>query len=162
MNDNKDRYNKECHNDTDSDKMIFDINYDEYAEEKKYSKSSFNNEENKKKELKMHVNCNLKVEFDSKNKMIYLHPGKSEFIEICVSKCCRNITVKYNGCYPNYGIYGNLARYKIAQSGIIIETYQKLDPKKKDYLCFTAIDECTHEYCEFIVVFTCDIFDYLN
>jgi len=105
-------------------------------------------------ESKISVNCNLKVDFDTKNKMIYLYPGKSQYFTVDVPKCCGDITIKYNGCYQSRGICGNLGIYSIVQSGIIVETYYKLDPKKKDILNFTAIDECTRECYDFVVVFS--------
>jgi len=107
-------------------------------------------------ELKISVNCNLKVDFDTKNKMIYLCPGKSQYFTINVPKCCGDVTIKYTGCYQSKGICGNLGIYHIVQSGIIVETYCKLDTRKKDILNFTAIDDCTKECYDFVVVFSCN------
>ncbi len=103
---------------------------------------------------KIFLNCKLKVDFDIKNKMIYLYPGKSQFFTADVSKCCGNVTIKYKGCYTDKGIQGNLARYRIVQSGIISDAYSKLNPRKKDVLHFIAIDECTKECFDFVVVFS--------
>lgn len=105
-------------------------------------------------EPKISVNCNLKVDFDTKNKMIYLYPGKSQYFTVDTLKCCGDVTIKYQGCYTNDGIRGNLAIYKIIESGIIAEAYCKIDPKKKDFLKFTAIDECTKECYDFVVIFS--------
>lgn len=103
---------------------------------------------------KILVNCKLKVDFDTKNKMIYLCPGKSQYFTVDAFKCFGDITIKYKGCYTNDGIRGNLAIYKIIESGIIAEAFSKIDPKKKDYLKFTAIDECTKECYDFVVIFS--------
>ena len=103
---------------------------------------------------KIFVNCNLKVDFDTKNKMIYLYPGKSQYFTVDVQRCCGDVTIKYNGNYQSRGICGNLGIYHLVQSGIIVETYCKLDPRKNDILNFTAIDECTKECYDFVVVFS--------
>ena len=107
-------------------------------------------------ESKISVNCNLKVDFDTKNKMIYLCPGKSQYFTVDVPRCCGDVTIKYNGSYQSKGICGNLGIYRIVQSGIIVETYCKLNTRKNDILNFTAIDECTKECCDFVVVFSCN------
>ena len=107
-------------------------------------------------ESKISVNCNLKVDFDTKNKMIYLYPGKSQYFTVDVQRCCGDVTIKYNGNYQSRGICGNLGIYHLVQSGIIVETYYKLDPRKNDILNFTAIDECTKECCDFVVIFCCN------
>lgn len=103
---------------------------------------------------KISINCNLKVDFDTENKMIYLSPGKSQYFTVDVPKCCGDVTIKYKGCYPDNGICGNLGIYHIVESGIIVETYYKLDKRKNDILNFTAIDECTKEWYDFVVVFS--------
>lgn len=107
-------------------------------------------------EPKIYVNCKLKVDFDTKNKIIYLYPGRSQYFTINVLKSCGDITIKYKGNYSSKGIHGNLGIYKIIESGILVETYNKLDTKKKDFLNFRAIDECTKEYYDFVVVFCCN------
>ena len=106
---------------------------------------------------KIFVNCNLKVDFDTKNKMIYLYPGKSHHFTVDVSKSCGDVTIKYKDCNQSKGIRGNLGIYHIVQSGIIVQTYCKLDPKKIDILNFTAIDECTKECSDFVVVFSSNL-----
>jgi|GEM_PF-3384679 len=113
-----------------------------------------------KEESKIRVNCNLKVDFDTKNKMIYLYPGRSQFFTADVFKCCGDVTIKYKGCSTGKGMRGNLAIYKIVQSGIIAEAYGKLDPRKKDILYFTATDECTEECYDFVVIFSSKLCDY--
>ncbi|BCZ46685.1 hypothetical protein psyc5s11_27520 [Clostridium gelidum] len=107
-------------------------------------------------ESKIYINCNLKAGFDTRNKMIYLYPGKSQYFTMDVSKCCGNLNIKYKGHYQSKGISGNLGIYHIVQSGIIVKTHCKLDPHKMDILTFTAIDECTKECCDFVVVFSCN------
>lgn len=135
-----------------------DINEDElYKMFSEYSKKKITNrmeeDDFNLDEPKIFLNCKLKVDFDTKNKMIYLYPGKSQFFTADVSKCYGNVTIKYKGCYTDAGIQGNLARYRIVQSGIIADAYSKLNPRKKDVLHFTAIDECTKECFDFVVVF---------
>lgn len=141
-------------------KDIYDDVHDEYIDMNKIDNEFIEENEQKmeddfhSEESKISVNCNLKVDFDTKNKMIYLYPGKSQYFTVDVPKCCGDVTIKYKGCYQSKGICGNLGIYSIVQSGIIVETYCKLDPRKKDILKFTAIDECTKEYYDFVVVFS--------
>jgi len=142
-------------------KDIFNEIHDEYIAEDKIV-NKFLKDDHKKaesysnpKESNMYINCKLKVDFDTKNKMIYLYPGKAQYFTVDVSKCCGDVTIKYKGYYPSKGIFGNLGIYKIVQSGIFVKTYSKLDPKKNDFLNFTAIDECTKECYDFVVVFSC-------
>lgn len=142
------------------DKDRCDEVHDEYIEEDKII-NKFPRDNDKKmeehfhlEEAKIYVNCNLKVDFDTKNKMIYLYPGKTQFFTVDVSKSCGDVTIKYQGCYTSKGICGNLGIYRIVQSGIVVETYNKLNPKKKDILNFTAIDKCTKECYEFVVIFS--------
>jgi hypothetical protein len=164
---NRDRYDRIHYKSTEEDNFIdediFDEIFDDDIEEDNTSRRFSRDKDKRRKdyshkeEIKISVNCKLKVDFDTKNKMIYLHPGKSEFFTVDVSKCCGDVTIKYNGCYSSSGIHGNLARYRIVESGIIAETYSKLDPRKKDFLKFTAIDECTKERIDFIVVFSSNL-----
>jgi len=143
-------------------KDIYDEVHDEYIDDdkifNKFSKDNDNKMEDysQPEESKIYVNCNLKVDFDTKNKMIYLYPGKSQYFTVNVSKCCGDVTIKYKGHYSNKGICGNLGIYRIVQSGIVVETYCKLDPRKNDFLNFTAIDKCTKECYDFVVVFSCN------
>lgn len=166
MNMNKDIYDK-IHDkylkeDKHIDEDISDETHDEYIEEdeivNKFSEDEDKNVENypHKQESKISVNCKLKVDFDTKNKMIYLYPGKSQYFTVDVSKCCGDVTIKYKGYYPSKGICGNLGIYRIVGSGIIVETYPKLNPRKNDFLNFTATDECTKECYDFVVVFSCN------
>ena len=143
-------------------KDIYDEVHDEYIEKDNIG-DKFPKDNHKKmeacsqiEEANISVNCKLKADFDTKNKMIYLYPGKSQYFTIDVSKCCEDLTIKYKGCYPSKGICGNLGIYHIVQSGIIVKTYCKLDTQKLDILTFTAIDECTKECCDFVVVFSCN------
>lgn len=155
-----------------NDEKIFDEIHDEYIEDDgsdeqniwsdicdKYVEDDDKKiEENShKEESKISVNCRLKVGFDTKNKMIYLYPGKSEYFTVDVSKCCGDVTIKYKGCNGKKEICGNLAEYKIVGSGIVAEAYTKFDPRKKDFLYFTAIDECTNESYDFVVVFSSNL-----
>lgn len=153
-------FNEDMKEDKIVNKDICDKVPDEYIEEEKFI-NKFTRDTDKKmeehshlEEAKIYVNCNLKVDFDTKNKMIYLYPGKTQFFTVDVSKSCGDVTIKYQGCYTSKGICGNLGIYRIVQSGIVVETYNKLNPKKKDILNFTAIDKCTKECYEFVVIFS--------
>ncbi len=163
---NKDRSNKmhDKYIDEDiiDDKDMCNEIHDKYIEEDEIAKIFLKDIDTKmedysdKLESKISVNCKLKVDFDTRNKMIYLYPGKSQYFTVDVSKCCSDVTIKYNGCYTKDGICGNLGIYRIVQSGIFVETYPKLNPRKNDFLNFTAIDECTKECYDFVVVFSCN------
>lgn len=170
MNVNKDRYNKNhgkyIKQDKCFDKDICDEIHDEYIEKNKIGDKPYKDNHKKThdyphiEESKIFVNCKLKVDFDTKNKMIYLYPGKSQYFTVDVSKSCGDVIVKYNGCYSSNRIYGNLGIYRIVQSGIFVETYPKLNPRKNDFLNFTAIDQCTKECYDFVVVFSCNLCKY--
>lgn len=103
----------------------------------------------------IYVSCNLKVGFDTKNKIIYLCPGKFQYFTVDVLKCCGDVTIKYIGDCKKDKICGNLGIYKIVKSGILVETYYKLDKRKKDILNFVAVDNCTGACYEFAVIFSC-------
>ena len=85
------------------DKDICDEIYDEYIEKDnisdKFPEDNHNNMEDYSKieEAKISVNCKLKVDFDTKNKMIYLYPGKLQYFTVDVSKSCGDVTIKYKG-----------------------------------------------------------------
>lgn len=142
-------------------KDIYDEDNKDYIKENK-TRDTFPEDNDKIEDFflaedsNIYVNCNLKVDFDTKNKMIYLYPGKSQYFTVNVSKCCGDVTIKYKGCYPSEGIRGNLGVYRIVQSGIFVETYARLNPRKNDFLYFTATDECTKECYDFVVVFSCN------
>lgn len=103
----------------------------------------------------IYVNCNLKVDFDKKNKVIYLYPGKFQYFTVDVLKSCGDVTIKNIDHCKDNKICGNLGIYKIVKSGILVETYFKLDKRKKDILNFVAVDNCTGECYEFAVIFSC-------
>lgn len=144
------------------DKDMCDENYDEYMKDDEidsiFTEDNYKNVDNHSniKESKIYVNSKLKVDFDTKNKMIYLYPGKTQYFTVDVSKCCGDVTIKYKGNYSSKGIYGNLGIYRIVESGIVVEAYGKLDPRKNDFLNFTAIDKCTKECYNFVVAFACN------
>lgn len=104
----------------------------------------------------IYASCNLKVDFDTKNKIIYLCPGKFQYFTADVLKCCGDVTIKYIGNCKEDKICGNLGIYKIVKSGILVETYYKLDKRKKDILNFVAVDNCTGECYEFAAIFSCN------
>lgn len=158
-----DKYIKYIKEDKSPDKGMCDENYDEYM--KYYDIDSIFTEENTYKDVenhsnndesKIYVNSKLRVDFDTRNKMIYLYPGKTQYFTVNVSKCCGDVTIKYKGCYTSKGICGNLGIYKIIESGIVVEAYSKLDSEKNDFLNFTAIDKCTNECYDFVVAFACN------
>ncbi|OOM74042.1 hypothetical protein CLPUN_41820 [Clostridium puniceum] len=144
---NKDRYDNIHDKYIKEDKIVNKFPKDEDKKMENYSH---------KQESKISVNYKLKVNFDRKNKMIYLHPGKSQYFTIHVSKCRGDVTIKYKGCYQSNGICGNLGIYRIVESGIFVETYPKLNPRKNDFLTFTATDECNKECYDFVVIFSCN------
>lgn len=139
-------------------KDIYDEEYKDYIKKKGMTEDCLEDSENNedyscRKDSKIYVNCKLQVEFDTKNKIIYLYPGKCQYFTVDVLKSCDDVTIKYNDDYSKNGICGNLGIYRIVKSGILVETYCKLDTKKKDILNFTAIDNCTKECYDFVVVF---------
>lgn len=134
-------------------KDIYDEEYKDYIKEDSLEDSENIEDYSCSGNPKIYVNCKLKVDFDTKNKMIYLYPGKSQYFTVDVLKSCGDVIIKYKDPYSEKGICGNLGIYRIIQSGIIVETYCKLDPKKNDILNFTAIDNCTKESYDFVVVF---------
>lgn len=152
----EDIYDETSDKDVNEDELykIFSEDYDKNKDNKYDDDDKKKGDKYYKEEPKIFVNCKLKVDFDTKNKMIYLFPGKSQYFTVDVFKCCGDVTIKYKGCYKDNGIRGNLAVYKIIESGIIAEAYSKIDPKKKDFLKFIAIDECTKECFDFVVVFS--------
>lgn len=139
--------NKDINNDT-----LYDYIDEEKILNKDYEKNT--DECFHPEKPKISVSCNLKVDFDTENKMIYLTPGKAEYFTVNVPRCCGDVTIKYKGCYKDNRICGNLGVYHIVESGIIVKTYCKLDTKKNDILKFTAIDECTKDCYDFVVVFS--------
>ncbi|MFT8351642.1 hypothetical protein [Clostridium saccharoperbutylacetonicum] len=134
-------------------KDIYDEEYKDYINEDSLDDSEKIEDYSCNGDSKIYVNCKLKVDFDTKNKMIYLYPGKFQYFTVDVLKSCGDVIIKYKDSYSEKGICGNLGIYRIIQSGIIVETYCKLDPKKNDILNFTAIDNCTKECYDFVVVF---------
>jgi len=75
------------------DKDIFDKIHDEYIVEDKIVNNFLKDNDTKAEdflhleESKISINCKLKVDFDTKNKMIYLYPGKSQYFTVDVLKC---------------------------------------------------------------------------
>lgn len=127
-------------------------NFDKYieADEK-------NNDDCKNKEHQcISINCNLEVEIDPRNKIIYLCPGKVHYFTAKVVKSCGEVTIKYKGHYSEKGICGKLGTYQIIENGIAVCTHHKLDPKDIDVLCFIATDKCTENCTEFAMIFSYD------
>jgi len=103
----------------------------------------------------IHINCKLKVDFNTENSMIYLQPGKCQFFTVNIKKSCGDVIIKCNDCCKKNEVCGNLGVYHIIKSGILVQTYRRLDTRKNDFLNFTAIDTCTNERYDFVVVFGC-------
>lgn len=109
---------------------------------------------NRTKKTDIFVNCNLKVDFDTKNKVIYLYPGRIQYFTVDILKSCGDVKIKCIDHCKDNKICGNLGIYKIVKSGILVETFYKLDKRKKDILNFVAVDTCTGECYEFAVIFS--------
>lgn len=135
-----------------------DKELDKYIDaDEKNNSDCKNNDDHKKKENKcIVINCNLEVEIDPRNKIIYLCPGKVQFFTAKVLKSCGEVTIKYaENCCDGY-ICGKLGVYKIIENGIMVRTNNKLHCKDIDVLCFEATDACTNEYTKLAVVFSYD------
>jgi len=113
----------------------------------------------------MKINCNLEVTVGSKNKIIYVCPGKLQYFTasaICGS-CDKTIEIEYCGrntrCIcGEVVISGCLGYYKIVKSGIIFIPSHRLsefhnDMFATDILSFNVKDECD-KGVKFDVVFT--------
>lgn len=112
------------------------------------------------------INCDLQVEVGSKNKVIYVCPGKLQYFT-ANAICCsgdETIEIEYTGHNTKcvYGkekvICGNLGFYKIVKSGIIFIPNKNLSEFHDDWfptdiLPFKAKDKCDKDV-EFVVVFT--------
>lgn len=137
-------------------KYPYDEEYKDYINKMGESDEFQDNEDcSCSKNTNIYVNCNLKVDFDTKNKVIYLYPGKFQYFTVDVLKSCGDVTIKNIDHCKDNKICGNLGIYKIIKSGILVESYFKLDKRKKDILNFVAVDNCTGECYEFAVIFSC-------
>lgn len=102
------------------------------------------------------INCNLEVEIDNKNRTIYLLPGKVQYFTAKVLKSYGEVTVRYKGDYSDEGICGKHGVYRIIENGIAVYTYNKLNPKDIDILCFTVTDKYTNKSSELSIIFSYD------
>lgn len=116
----------------------------------------------------MKINCDLQVNVGSKNKIIYVCPGKLQYFTASAVCCSRGeeIEIEYCGCNAKcicgeVVIRGCLGFYKIVKSGIIFIPRHKLslfhdDWFPTDILCFKAKEkhDSVDKEIKFDVVFT--------
>ena len=101
----------------------------------------------------MKINCDLEVTVGSKNKIIYVCPGKLQYFTASAI-CCyddKTIEIEYCGCNTKCicgesVICGCLGYYKIVKSGIIFIPRHKLSEFHNewfptDILCFKVKDK---------------------
>lgn len=114
------------------------------------------------------INCDLKVEIDSKNKVIYVCPGKLQYFTASAICCSSGEEIEIEYCGRNLKcicgeavIKGCLGFYKIVKSGIIFIPHRKLsilhdDWFPTDILCFKAKEKHDNvdKEVKFDVVFT--------
>ncbi|MDS0524561.1 hypothetical protein NNC19_02650 [Clostridium sp. SHJSY1] len=94
---------------------------------------------------KIHANCKLDVNFDPKNKIIYVCPGKPQYFTATSTKCCGPVTITYTGnkydpCKNE--LCGKLGKYSFYNSGIVLHANHCIAPDTMDVLTFTATDGC--------------------
>lgn len=100
------------------------------------------------------INCNLQVELDNKNRVIYLSPGRVQYFVFKVLKSCGEVVINHKRDCHCSEIIGRLGRYKIVGNGIIVYPKCKLNPKDVDILHFTVKDKCTDSCINFAAVFS--------
>jgi len=115
----------------------------------------------------MKINCDLEVGVGTKNKIIYVCPGKAQYFTATAIKCSgdETIEIEYIGdkkhCVKGEDegvIRGCLGVYRIVKSGIIFIPNRNLSEFPDDWfptdiLCFKAKDKCEKDV-KFDVVFT--------
>lgn len=137
--------------------------------------SKIASEEEKRTSEEMHYDCHvppitinsdLEVNIGSKNKIIYVFPGRLQYFTASVlsDSCNKTIEMEYCGCNVKCicgetVIYGCLGYYKIVESGIIFIPYHKLYKLQNelfptDILSFIVKDKCNNEKIIYDVVFT--------
>lgn len=141
---------------------------EEYEESEKKSKKERDDGEKKGHSCHvptMKISCDLEVNVGSKNKVIYVCPGKLQYFTASAINCSGDETIEIQFCGCNrrcvYGetfISGRLGHYKIVESGIIFIPKRNLsqfpdDCFPTDILHFKAKSRCDKEV-EFVVVFT--------
>ena len=116
----------------------------------------------------MKINCDLEVIVGSKNKIIYVCPGKLQYFTASAICCCNGEEIEIEYCGRNAKcicgeavIKGRLGSYKIVKSGIIFIPRHKLsvfhdDWFPTDILCFKAKEKHDNvdKEVKFDVVFT--------
>ncbi|MBD7912383.1 MULTISPECIES: hypothetical protein [Clostridium] len=109
------------------------------------------------------ANCRLDVNFDPKNKIIYVCSGKPQYFTATSSKCNGPITITYTGrkydpCTKK--ICGDLGVYTTYDSGIVLDAYNCIRPGTMDTLSFTADDGCTcYKFTVIFVYSPCDCYN---
>ncbi|MDU4951176.1 MULTISPECIES: CshA/CshB family fibrillar adhesin-related protein [Clostridium] len=103
------------------------------------------------------VSCYLDVEVSPNNKIIYVCPGKKQFFPIKSNKCCGTVTLSYVGenfnSDGNY-ISGNLGKYTLLNSGILLSASCHLNPGDYDILSFKVNDSSCNTPFTLNAVFT--------
>jgi len=114
------------------------------------------------------INCDFEITVESKNKIIYVCPGKLQYFTASAICCSDDKTIEIEYCGHNTKcicgeavICGCLGYYKIVKSGIIFIPSHKLSEFRKDsfpidILCFKVKDkdDRDHRDVKFDVVFT--------
>jgi hypothetical protein len=114
----------------------------------------------------MKINCDLEVGVETKNKIIYVCPGKVQYFTATALKCSGDETIEIEYCGDKKHcvkdaeavIRGCLGYYRIVKSGIIFIPNRKLSEFPDDWfptdiLYFKAKDKCDKDV-KFDVVFT--------
>ena len=145
-----------------------DIPEDEYEDEEYEKESEKENDEKKGHCCQvptMKINCDLEVSIGSKNKIIYVCPGKLQYFTASAINCSGDETIEIQFCGCNKKcvggetfISGRLGHYKIVESGIIFIPKRNLSEFSDhcfptDILHFKAKSRCDKDV-EFVVVFT--------
>lgn len=147
----------------------------EFEEERKedYEEFEEERENDRRKDHRCHIpsmkiNCDLEVTIGSKNKVIYVCPGKLQYFTASAICCCSGGEIEIEYCGRNAKcicgevvISGCLGFYKIVKSGIIFIPRHKLSLFRDDWfptdiLCFKAKEkhDGVDREVKFDVVFT--------
>lgn len=115
-----------------------------------------------KTEEKPHISirCDLRVELDNKNKVIYLSPRRVQYFTFKALKSCGEVWINHKGDRHCLEIVGRLGRYKIVGNGVVVYTKWRLNPRDVDILHFTVKDKCTDSCINFAAVFSYNPYNY--
>lgn len=150
-----------------------DYNKYDYNKDKERNKYDHNKDKDKDKDKEcfkchvpsMKISCDLEVAVGSKNKIIYVCPGKLQYFTASTISCSGDETIEIEFCGHSKKcvnreafICGCLGYYKIVKSGIIFIPRRNLsefptDWYPTDILNFKAKSKCDKDV-EFVVVFT--------